>query len=316
MATQADLNNAQLIQNSLNESEIYDQIAPAGITPEVLQGLKDLQGKTLEGIQLQKQNIKDTEAEFSSVLKRNPTVDLTPLASLVDAWTGSNFAGSYKPGFTGEQKNQLVKSYRQLLSNQKKELSESELALLKTKLTGQTALARAGGKGKELSQATILKLNEANVIPNTLDTLKTAIEEKSHLFGPVMGRMGQANPYDVEARSFDAEIRAASQQFGRYMEGGVLRKEDEEKYRRMFPNLSDVPEVAVNKLATVRQLLENKRQSDFAAFEAQGFSLAGIKKEKKTEETIAAPQQLSREQMIKDIAAKLSPTERAQLIGQ
>ncbi|MCL5071909.1 MAG: hypothetical protein M1308_13600 [Actinobacteria bacterium] len=83
-------------------------------------------------------------------------------------------------------------------------------------------------------------------------------DNKIFLFGPVTGRLGQLNPYNVEAQSIDDDLRRASQVIGRFMEGGVLRKEDEEKYRKMLPQLTDTPDVARNKLEGVKQLLSDK----------------------------------------------------------
>jgi len=62
-----------------------------------------------------------------------------------------------------------------------------------------------------------------------------------------------------------AKLKIASQVVGRFLEGGVLRKEDEIKYAEMLPNVKDTPEVAKNKWNNVMNVvlanLENKIQS-------------------------------------------------------
>lgn len=131
-------------------------------------------------------------------------------------------------------------------------------------------------KGKQLNATNVLKINEGNAIPTTLDQIEKTIDKKKNLFGVVTGRLGSLNPYNVEAQVTDAEMRAASQQFGRFMEGGVLRKEDEEKYRKMFPQLSDNIGVAKGKLKVVRDMLSRKQESDVKALKDQGFDLAGL----------------------------------------
>jgi len=131
-------------------------------------------------------------------------------------------------------------------------------------------------KGKELGANAVLKVNEGNVIPTTLVNLSGKMQENRDLFGPIKGFIGEQNVYDVKAQVMDSEIRAASQQFGRFMEGGVLRKEDEEKYRKMFPNLRNKIEVADQKLNVVNRILRDKQSSDLKALEAQGFDITGL----------------------------------------
>jgi tRNA A37 N6-isopentenylltransferase MiaA len=62
------------------------------------------------------------------------------------------------------------------------------------------------------------------------------------------------------------------------MEGGVLRKEDEEKYRKMFPQLSDTPELAKAKLQQVDKMLRQKLQKDVAALKSSGYDVGGLEK--------------------------------------
>jgi hypothetical protein len=124
----------------------------------------------------------------------------------------------------------------------------------------------------------VQKINEVNAIPTMLTDIADTIQLNADQFGPIAGRVAQANPYDTQAQTINAQTRAASQAFGRFMEGGVLRKEDEEKYRKMFPNLSDTPEVAKNKLAVVQRLLQQRQNSDLQAFRDQGYDLTGLDK--------------------------------------
>lgn len=159
-------------------------------------------------------------------------------------------------------------------------LKERKLGLEERKVRAQEALvgvkAEEKKKGKPLSSKDVQSINEGNVIPNTLKDIEKTIEGFEELFGPIEGRVRSANPYDTRGQTVNAEMRAASQQFGRYMEGGVLRKEDEEKYRKMFPQLSDTPLVAKGKLDVVRKLLVNKQKSNLDALKAQGFDVTGL----------------------------------------
>lgn len=131
-------------------------------------------------------------------------------------------------------------------------------------------------KLRELPADKVLLVNEGNSIPALLQDIKGTIADNKNMFGPVSGRLSSANPYNTDSQTIDAQMRAASQAFGRYMEGGVLRKEDEEKYRKMFPNLPDTPAVAANKLQVVERLLAKKQNSNLAALKAQGFDITGL----------------------------------------
>ena len=67
------------------------------------------------------------------------------------------------------------------------------------------------------------------------------------------------NPYSAAARA-NADIDRVRQRVGKALEGGVLRKEDEEKYKRILATLRDTPGTAIYK---VDQMLEDlKRDID------------------------------------------------------
>lgn len=138
------------------------------------------------------------------------------------------------------------------------------------------AKERESINGKQLPSDKVLLVNEGNSIPTMLTSIKDTIKNNGDAFGPIAGRLGSMNPYDTKSQTIDSQVRAASQAFGRYMEGGVLRKEDEEKYRKMFPTLSDTPAVAANKLAIVEKLLVDKQTSNVAALKNSGYDTSGV----------------------------------------
>lgn len=135
--------------------------------------------------------------------------------------------------------------------------------------------AGTGNDGKILPASNVVSLNEGQAVARMLPEVESALKENESLFGPVTGRVGGANPYDTKSQTVDARFRTASQAFGRFMEGGVLRKEDEEKYRKMFPQLSDTAPVAKNKLSIVRRQLAQKYESDRDALGGAGYNTSG-----------------------------------------
>lgn len=125
------------------------------------------------------------------------------------------------------------------------------------------------------SQATTLSEGfQIPLVTESLDKILTD-EKTSKLFGPIEGQWAKY-PWDVEHKTIDDDLRRASQVIGRYMEGGVLRKEDEEKYRRMLPQITDKIEVAKDKLEGVKKLLAAKSQQYLSDYESAGFDVSGF----------------------------------------
>lgn len=125
--------------------------------------------------------------------------------------------------------------------------------------------------GMKLPPDKVLLVQQGAQVPKQLEDISKTLENVSDIMGPVAGRVAGANPYNEKARTAQSQIKASAQAFGRYMEGGVLRKEDEIKYQEMFPNLSDTPEIAKNKLAIVNKLLVDKQNADVKALADQGY---------------------------------------------
>jgi hypothetical protein len=125
--------------------------------------------------------------------------------------------------------------------------------------------------GKPLSQNTIETLSSAKLLPKKLADINEIIDKNADLFGPVGGTIGSINPYDTKAQTISGKMRTSAQEIGKYLEGGVLRKEDEAKYQKMLPQLGDTSEVAKNKAAMVQKMLFDKFMSDYTAFKESGF---------------------------------------------
>lgn len=130
--------------------------------------------------------------------------------------------------------------------------------------------------GKMLPPANVMAMNEGKTVSRMLPDVERAIASNQDLFGPIAGRIGAANPYDARSQKVQAQMKVASQAFGRFMEGGVLRKEDEIKYEKMFPQLGDTRDVANSKLDIVRRLLAQQYSSGRNALGASGYDVSGL----------------------------------------
>src|SRR5207237_10197195 len=63
------------------------------------------------------------------------------------------------------------------------------------------------------------------------------------------------NPYS-DARKAQAKIDLVKQRVGKALEGGVLRKEDEDKYKKILATLNDEPSTAISKVDNIIATLE------------------------------------------------------------
>lgn len=188
--------------------------------------------------------------------------------------------GAAKEGLVPIEKDGMIEGFQRDQGLMKpKDVDPVEQAYKKAqtqKLYAETAQLGKQATGKQLPPDKVLAVQEGKNIPNMLSDIKGVLANSTDMFGPVAGRLASANPYNEKAKTMDSQLRIASQSFGRYMEGGVLRKEDEEKYRHMFPQLSDTPEVASNKLALVDRMLKEKQLGDVGALKSSGYDVAGF----------------------------------------
>lgn len=280
------MENAPAPQFNLDGSMDFSQASPAA--PQMSQGyqrlMKQLEQKTVQGIGDQRKSVEQLQKYKDALLAQGGDgLDLSPLMKLADTWTGSKLSSGYEaPESAGQRLNRAM-GVEQQIANQQGKITDDEIALLRQQLYGESMNQKAAGANtKDLSAAAILKVNEGNAIPTLLEQVGQTIEANQDylgygaaLAGTEAGRFASPESYE-RSKTIDSQMRAASQAFGKYMEGGVLRKEDEEKYRKMFPSLSDTPQVARNKLAVVQNLLRQRQSSDLNALKAQGFNISGL----------------------------------------
>lgn len=115
--------------------------------------------------------------------------------------------------------------------------------------------ARGFGFGKPLSESAIVKMSESRSAIQSLRDLRDVLKSNEQYIGPVAG-FAALNPYS-EARKAQADIDRVKQRVGKALEGGVLRKEDEEKYKKILATLNDTPTTAIYKVDQIIQNLEN-----------------------------------------------------------
>jgi len=112
-----------------------------------------------------------------------------------------------------------------------------------------------GGEELSLSDTAIKNITDLQGAREDLKGLTQSITQQD-LTGPIKGFRAR-NPYDIDAASLQAEIDRVRQVVGKALEGGVLRKEDEEKYKKILPVMTDTKEVALNKLEKLQEKLDS-----------------------------------------------------------
>jgi len=139
-----------------------------------------------------------------------------------------------------------------------------------------SGLANAGftGFGKPLSDAAIKEINQTQGALTELSYLKTIVEENRDKIGPITG-LAALNPYS-EARKIQADIDRIRQTVGKALEGGVLRKEDEEKYKKILATLTDTPSTAIYKIDALIGSLQRDIENYTTLQGQAGRNIGGI----------------------------------------
>lgn len=132
---------------------------------------------------------------------------------------------------------------------------------VKSRIAADLSAAGFKGFGRPLGDVAITKMAESKAAVQSLRDLRAILQKNEQFLGPVAG-LSAMNPYS-EARKAQADIDRVRQRVGKALEGGVLRKEDEEKYKKILATLRDEPTTAIYKIDQLILTLE----SDLKEFE-------------------------------------------------
>jgi len=110
------------------------------------------------------------------------------------------------------------------------------------------------GGSKLLSDTAIKEITQTQSAISNLKALKEVVQKNLQYVGPISG-LQKYNPYSP-AKMAQADIDRVRQNVGKALEGGVLRKEDEEKYKKILATLNDTPETAIYKIETLITTIE------------------------------------------------------------
>jgi len=99
---------------------------------------------------------------------------------------------------------------------------------------------------KGLSDTAIKEVSQTQSALDDIQELRKKIEDNKDLIGPLKG-LAKISPFSKQ-RKIQADIDRVKQTVGKALEGGVLRKEDEEKYKKILATITDTPSTALYKI--------------------------------------------------------------------
>ena len=112
--------------------------------------------------------------------------------------------------------------------------------------------ANLGVKG--LSDTAITSIAQSQKALDDIDELTSIISQNQSQIGPITG-WEALNPWS-DKRKIQADINRVRQTVGKALEGGVLRKEDEEKYKKILATITDTPSTALYKLTALKSSIQ------------------------------------------------------------
>lgn len=196
----------------------------------------------------------------AQIEEQQATVDFERQKQLYDYKTKIDNAasgGGYSSGGSGGsgngQPSDTVTYYAQLLREGKIGLSN-----VPQNIRNAVVLASKGEINQALGETAIKELAQTDSAIANLRSLRETVSNNLQYVGPIAG-FAALNPWSA-ARKAQADIDRVRQSVGKALEGGVLRKEDEEKYKKILATLNDTPETALYKIDALISTLERDKE--------------------------------------------------------
>ncbi len=133
-------------------------------------------------------------------------------------------------------------------------------------------------QGRPVTSGDAGRVTDIDAALSDLGTLNTTLRSTDGATGPwaataasLPNAITATIGWGADAKSRQATIDRVKQVIGKTLEGGVLRKEDEEKYAKILPTISDSPEVAASKLEDLDTAIRDRRSMTLENLAAAGF---------------------------------------------
>jgi len=202
------------------------------------------------------------------------TLPVAPSASPVvpGADTTGKLPFSPPPAQGATATGYTVQQHLQALSQATAAGDTQAVKQIKAQLAIEEKYQKEGGaKGKAIPASQAVPLSDYDAAISVMDEVDTELTNNPKVFDPILGRLGGINPYATQAQTTQAIVNRAAQVVGKALEGGVLRKEDEVKYRKQLPQITDTLAVAKAKAEKIRAMLVKNRQQKIDALVKAGY---------------------------------------------
>lgn len=182
----------------------------------------------------------------------------------------SGYTAEYDPS-ANEAKLVPVPGFKDI----EKEKARAEIG----KLNAEAAKARGETGGKIVPAGEAVSTAGSTSASEALGDVEKLVSANEDLFGPGQGRVaGLMGSWGLnnDAQSADATLKQRAQIIGKYLEGGKLTDADIERYQKSLPQLSDSPQVAQSKIASLRRLIAQKQAAELDSLRGAGYDTRSI----------------------------------------
>lgn len=188
------------------------------------------------------------DSGFGTISQGSSIYDKTTGQIIGQAPGGSGSGGGYGSN------NPAVQQYADLLAK-----GQITVSNVPTSIRNAVVVAAGGNVNKALSGIEIRDLAELQTGLDNLADLKKTIDADPDKLGPISG-WARLNPWS-ESKKLQAKILAVKQFVGKALEGGVLRKEDEEKYKKILPTMNDTYATATSKMDELSLMIQRDMEN-------------------------------------------------------
>jgi hypothetical protein len=134
--------------------------APSAMS--TLQG--QLDARDLESLNRQRSGIDTLRQRLSGIDKTALPVNLTGLAALTDAWTGSHFTDSYRPQETKSSRTAERQRLEDAIAKAENNYSENDITALRTKLNNQFQLDNLSATERQRKEQNAIEWGKINAL--------------------------------------------------------------------------------------------------------------------------------------------------------
>lgn len=133
-AAAAGAAGGQTVPRETAATQVTETRTKTAGTPTLAELIGNLNKRELDSLKQQGLSVEKLKKRLVDLEATDLPADLTGLAALTDAWTGSNFAGVYKPTETGRERKSAVERLQNQILQAEQGMTENEIALLRSQL--------------------------------------------------------------------------------------------------------------------------------------------------------------------------------------